>query len=203
MPISTSASTPPASTPPISKLFLRGLELAHDHLRRRAQAQQGLSEGPLPQAHHRRHREPGHGPLRRRRAARGHPGPVACPWSCSARSPGACSPRSSRRPGPSTGCTTSWPAPSPSSPPSTEDIAAGWVLRLLEKYPTAERIAAAHLASLEKIPYLSAEQAQAVHQAAKQSVASLRGEHGRGAGPRAGEPRSGTASRPSSTSASC
>src|SRR5262249_2446976 len=30
----------------------------------------------------------------------------------------------------------------------TDDIAAGWVLRLLEKYPTAERIAGAHLASL-------------------------------------------------------
>jgi hypothetical protein len=38
----------------------------------------------------------------------------------------------------------------------TDDIAAGWVLCLLENYPTAERIAAAHLASLEKIPYLSA-----------------------------------------------
>ncbi len=36
----------------------------------------------------------------------------------------------------------------------TDDIAAGWVLRLLDKYPTAERIAQAHLASLEKIPYL-------------------------------------------------
>ena len=58
----------------------------------------------------------------------------------------------------------------------TEDIAAGWVLKLLDKYPTAERIAPAHLASLEKIPYLSGEQAQAVHQAAKQSVASLRGD---------------------------
>ena len=58
----------------------------------------------------------------------------------------------------------------------TDDIAAGWVLQLLDKYPTAERIAAAHLASLEKIPYLSGEQAEALHQAAKQSVASLRGD---------------------------
>jgi transposase len=58
----------------------------------------------------------------------------------------------------------------------TEDISAGWVLKLLDKYPTAERIAQAQLASLEKIPYLSTEQAQAVHQAAKQSVASLRGD---------------------------
>jgi transposase len=57
----------------------------------------------------------------------------------------------------------------------TDDIAAGWVLSLLEKYPTAERIAATHLASLEKIPYLSSEKAQEVQKAAKQSVASLRG----------------------------
>jgi transposase len=56
-----------------------------------------------------------------------------------------------------------------------DDIAAGWVLHLLDQYPTAERIAAAHLASLEKIPYLSGAQAQALHQAAGQSVASLRG----------------------------
>ena len=58
----------------------------------------------------------------------------------------------------------------------TEDIAVGWVLRLLEKYPTAERIAGAQIASLEKIPHLSSEQAQALHKAAKQSVASLRGD---------------------------
>src|SRR5262249_8834887 len=57
----------------------------------------------------------------------------------------------------------------------TDDIAVGWVLRLLEKYTTAERIAAAHLASLEKIPHLSGEQARALLQAAGQSVASLRG----------------------------
>ena len=57
----------------------------------------------------------------------------------------------------------------------TDDIAAGWVLCLLEKYPTAERIAAAHLASLEKFPYLSSERTREVQKAAKQSVASLRG----------------------------
>jgi transposase len=57
----------------------------------------------------------------------------------------------------------------------TDDIAAGWVLHLLEKYPTAQRIAAAHAASLEKIPHLTAAQAQALHQAAGQSVASLCG----------------------------
>ena len=58
----------------------------------------------------------------------------------------------------------------------TDDISVGWVLRLLQMYPTAERIGGAHLASLEKIPYLAHEQALALHQAAKQSVASLRGE---------------------------
>jgi transposase len=55
------------------------------------------------------------------------------------------------------------------------DITAGWVLHLLEKYPTAERIAAAHRSSLEKIPHLDRDTARALHQAAGQSVASLRG----------------------------
>jgi transposase len=58
----------------------------------------------------------------------------------------------------------------------TDDISVGWVLRLLDKYPTAERIAGAQFASLEKLPHLCGEQAQALHQAAKQSVASLRGD---------------------------
>src|SRR3954453_10834619 len=57
----------------------------------------------------------------------------------------------------------------------TDDISAGWVLRLLDTYPTAERIAQSHRASLEKIPFLSGARAQALHLAAKQSVASLRG----------------------------
>ncbi len=57
----------------------------------------------------------------------------------------------------------------------TDDIAVGWALHLLGRYPTAERIAAADLASLEEIPHLADEKAQAVYQAAGQSVASLRG----------------------------
>ncbi len=57
-----------------------------------------------------------------------------------------------------------------------DDFSASWLLQLLERYPTAERIAHAQLRSLEQIPYLSADQAQALHQAAKQSVGSLRGE---------------------------
>ena len=57
-----------------------------------------------------------------------------------------------------------------------EDLAAGWVLKLLARYPTAERVASAHPASLEKIPHLCGEKARAVHEAAKRSVASFRGE---------------------------
>ncbi len=56
-----------------------------------------------------------------------------------------------------------------------DDIAAGWVLHLLEKYPTPERLAQARLASIQKIPYLPADQAESLHQAAQQSVGSLRG----------------------------
>jgi transposase len=57
-----------------------------------------------------------------------------------------------------------------------DDFSVSWLLRLLERYPTAERIAHAQLRSLKQIPYLSAEQAQALHLAAKESVGSLRGE---------------------------
>jgi transposase len=56
-----------------------------------------------------------------------------------------------------------------------DDFSAHWVLDLLDRYPTAERIAHAHLRSLEQIPYLPKDQAQPLHQAAKQSVGSLRG----------------------------
>jgi transposase len=58
----------------------------------------------------------------------------------------------------------------------TNDVAAAWVLRLLDKYPSAQRIAQARLPSLEKIPYLSAELAQQVQLVAQQSVASLHGD---------------------------
>ncbi len=57
----------------------------------------------------------------------------------------------------------------------TDDLAAGWVLRLLDKYPSAERLAQARLSSLEKIPHLPHDMAPALHQAAQHSVASLRG----------------------------
>jgi hypothetical protein len=43
-----------------------------------------------------------------------------------------------------------------------EDITAGWVLRLLGMYRTAERIAAARLTSLEKIPHLGGDRSRAL-----------------------------------------
>ena len=57
----------------------------------------------------------------------------------------------------------------------TDDVAARWVLRLLDKYPSADRIAQAHVGSLEKIPYLPQDKASALHQVAQHSVASLHG----------------------------
>ena len=56
------------------------------------------------------------------------------------------------------------------------DIKAGWVLDLLDKYPTAQRVAAARLNSIEKIPFLKSEKAAQVHEAAKHSVAAMSGE---------------------------
>jgi transposase len=57
----------------------------------------------------------------------------------------------------------------------TRDISAGWVLQLLDKYPTAARIAQARLSSLDKIAYLTQDKARAIHEAAQQSVGSLQG----------------------------
>jgi transposase len=57
----------------------------------------------------------------------------------------------------------------------TDDVAAAWVLHVLDKYPSAERIGQARLHTLQKIPYLSQELAQQLQLAAQQSVASLRG----------------------------
>jgi transposase len=56
-----------------------------------------------------------------------------------------------------------------------DDITAGWVLELLARHPTAERIAAARPSSLEKIPHLDSDRAGALQRVAGQSVASLRG----------------------------
>jgi len=56
------------------------------------------------------------------------------------------------------------------------DLAAHWVLRLLDKYPSAQRIAKAQLDSLKKIPYIKAELAQQIHHTAQNTVGTLRGE---------------------------
>jgi hypothetical protein len=58
----------------------------------------------------------------------------------------------------------------------TDDISAAWVLHLLDKYPTAPRIAQARLATLQKIRHLAPEFAEQVQYAAQQSVASVQGD---------------------------
>ncbi len=57
-----------------------------------------------------------------------------------------------------------------------DDLSAGWVLKLLHRYPTPARIAQARLQSLKKIPYIKAEQAEEIHKSAKDTVGSLKGE---------------------------
>ena len=56
-----------------------------------------------------------------------------------------------------------------------KDFSAGWLLSLLDKYPTPERIARAKLDSLTKLPYFPTKQAEPIHRAAKTSVGSLQG----------------------------
>jgi transposase len=56
-----------------------------------------------------------------------------------------------------------------------KDLSAGWVLTLLEAYPTPEKLARARRDTLAKIPHLKAELAATLHAAAAQSTASNRG----------------------------
>jgi len=58
----------------------------------------------------------------------------------------------------------------------TDDLSSSWVLHLLDKYPTAQRIAQARLTTLQKIPYLAPELAAHIHLLAQQSVACLSGD---------------------------
>lgn len=55
------------------------------------------------------------------------------------------------------------------------DLSVGYVLTLLMKYPTAQKVAATSASSLSKIPFLYEEKASAIHAAAKQSTASIHG----------------------------
>ena len=56
------------------------------------------------------------------------------------------------------------------------DLTAGWVLQLLEKYPTTERLAAARLSSLQTIPFLPKGMAETLKNAAKTSIGTLNGD---------------------------
>ncbi len=58
----------------------------------------------------------------------------------------------------------------------TDDFSCSWVLHLLDKYPTAQRLAQARLATLQHIPYLAPEVAEQLHLLAQQSVACLSGD---------------------------
>jgi transposase len=54
-----------------------------------------------------------------------------------------------------------------------KDVAAGWVLELLHRYPTAPLLAAASVAEVENIPYLPHRHVDALCQHARTSIASL------------------------------
>jgi transposase len=58
----------------------------------------------------------------------------------------------------------------------TNDLTVSWVLELLDRYPTAQRLGQARLATLQQIAYLPAELAAQIHLVAQQSVACLSGE---------------------------
>lgn len=56
------------------------------------------------------------------------------------------------------------------------DIGADWVLCLLQKYPTPQKIAAARIASLEQIPHVTHQRALSLQAAARDSTGALKGE---------------------------
>jgi transposase len=56
-----------------------------------------------------------------------------------------------------------------------DSLAIPSVLKLLSTYPTAQKIAAARLSSIQSIRYLKKDKAEKIHQAAQQSTASLHG----------------------------
>lgn len=58
------------------------------------------------------------------------------------------------------------------------DVSATWVLKLLAKYPTPEKISRAHAATLTRIPYANPQKIAAIQKAAVTTVASLRGDQG-------------------------
>ena len=60
------------------------------------------------------------------------------------------------------------------------DLAAGWVLELLEKYPTARRLADSRLSSIEKIKFIPAGMPKKLHDTVKHSVGTLSGDAAEG-----------------------
>lgn len=56
------------------------------------------------------------------------------------------------------------------------DVSAMWVLKLLSKYPTPERISRARESTLTQIPHATREKVKVIKEAASKSVASLSGE---------------------------
>ena len=56
-----------------------------------------------------------------------------------------------------------------------DDLAAPSVLSLIKKYPTAQKVAAARLSSLQAIRFIRKGKAHQIHQAAKQSTAAMQG----------------------------
>ena len=64
----------------------------------------------------------------------------------------------------------------PELPMIASDISAAWVLTLLKRYPTPQRIANEPLEKLRKIPYIKATQAEQIQAAAKHTVGSLHGQ---------------------------
>ena len=55
------------------------------------------------------------------------------------------------------------------------NVAAGWVLALLQKYPSSAKIARARLKTLKSIPYAKLDKVKAIHEEAKRSVGALHG----------------------------
>jgi transposase len=55
------------------------------------------------------------------------------------------------------------------------DLQAQWVLNLLQRYPTPAQLGRARPATLSALPHINADMAQALHQAARSSVASFTG----------------------------
>ena len=63
----------------------------------------------------------------------------------------------------------------PELPMKVKQLQAGWVLKMLKKYPTPERLASAARQDLNQVPHLKANLAEELQAAARTSVGSLQG----------------------------